>query len=326
MLPAICLLLLFCPLSAVHTNNWVVIADASRYWFNYRHAANALSIYYSVKRLGIPDSHIILMLSDDMACNPRNPTSAQVFNNRDRHVQIYPDDVEVDYRDSEVTVENFFRVLTDRLPEGTPSSKRLMSDENSNILVYLTGHGGDGFLKFQDTEEMNALELSDVFQQMHEKKRYNELFFMIDTCQAGSMVLPIKSPNIIGVGSSTVGQDSLSHHGDHEIGVYVIDRFTYFTLDFLEKVQPNSRATLNDLFRVYSTAEIRSTPQYSNFNLFKTRRPGDVLITDFFGSVRQTVLFDEQIAPLNRTVLANNLNPNEQNLDLQLDSVPQLPF
>ena len=30
--------------------------------------------------------------------------------------------------------------------------------------------------------------------------RYNELFFMIDTCQAGSMVLPIKSPNIIGVG------------------------------------------------------------------------------------------------------------------------------
>ena len=26
-------------------------------------------------------------------------------------------------------------------------------------------------------------------------------------------------------GSSSVGQDSLSHHGDHEIGVYVIDRF-----------------------------------------------------------------------------------------------------
>ena len=32
---------------------------------------------------GIPDSHIILMLSDDMACNPRNPTSAQVINSLD---------------------------------------------------------------------------------------------------------------------------------------------------------------------------------------------------------------------------------------------------
>eukprot|EP00116_Pleurobrachia_bachei_P013585 sb/3473847/ len=114
-------------------------------------------------------------------------------------------------------------------------------------LIY-HGHGGDGFLKFQDTEEMNAMELSDVFQQMHEKKRYNELLFMIDTCQAGSMVLPIKSPNIIGVGSSTVGQDSLSHHGDHEIGVYVIDRWTYYTLDFLEKIRPNSQAKLKELF------------------------------------------------------------------------------
>lgn len=38
-----------------HTNNWAVIIDTSRFWFNYRHAANVLSIYRSVKRLGIPD-------------------------------------------------------------------------------------------------------------------------------------------------------------------------------------------------------------------------------------------------------------------------------
>lgn len=43
-----------------HTNNWAVIVDASRFWFNYRHAANALSIYRSVKRLGIPDRYKIL--------------------------------------------------------------------------------------------------------------------------------------------------------------------------------------------------------------------------------------------------------------------------
>jgi glycosylphosphatidylinositol transamidase (GPIT) subunit GPI8 len=39
---------------------------ASRYWFNYRHVANTLSMYRTVKRLGIPDSNIILMLADDM--------------------------------------------------------------------------------------------------------------------------------------------------------------------------------------------------------------------------------------------------------------------
>ena len=31
-----------------------------------------------------------------------------------------------------------------------PRSKRLLSDARSNVLVYLTGHGGDEFLKFQD--------------------------------------------------------------------------------------------------------------------------------------------------------------------------------
>ena len=31
---------------------------ASRYWFNYRHVANTLSIYRSVKRLGIPDRYM----------------------------------------------------------------------------------------------------------------------------------------------------------------------------------------------------------------------------------------------------------------------------
>ncbi len=34
-----------------HTNNWAVLVDTSRFWFNYRHVANVLSIYRSVKRL-----------------------------------------------------------------------------------------------------------------------------------------------------------------------------------------------------------------------------------------------------------------------------------
>ena len=36
-------------------------------------------------------------------------------------------------------MENFLRVLTGRLPPSTPRSKRLLSDDHSNILIYLTG-------------------------------------------------------------------------------------------------------------------------------------------------------------------------------------------
>jgi len=78
-----------------HTNNWAVLVDTSRFWFNYRHVANVLSIYRSVKRLGIPDSQIILMVADDMACNPRNPHPATVYNNANQQINVYGDDVEV---------------------------------------------------------------------------------------------------------------------------------------------------------------------------------------------------------------------------------------
>jgi len=78
-----------------HTNNWAVLVDTSRFWFNYRHVANVLSIYRSVKRLGIPDSQIILMIADDMACNPRNPHPATVYNNANQQINVYGDDVEV---------------------------------------------------------------------------------------------------------------------------------------------------------------------------------------------------------------------------------------
>ena len=89
----------------------------------------------------------------------------------DRALDLYGDNIEVDYRGYEVTVENFIRLMTDRWGEDTPRSKRLMTDERSNILVYMTGHGGNEFLKFQDAEEISAFDLADAFGQMWEKKR-----------------------------------------------------------------------------------------------------------------------------------------------------------
>lgn len=271
-----------------HTNNWAVIVSTSKFWFNYRHVANTLSFYRTIKRLGIPDSQIILMLSDDIACNPRNAFQGEVFNNADRQLELYGDNVKVDYRGYEVTVENFIRLLTDRWPEEHPRSKRLLSDENSNIFIYMTGHGGDEFLKFQDAEEISSYDIADAFEQMHEKKRYNEIFFMIDTCQANTMFSKFYSPNILACGSSKLDESSYSHHSDTDIGVAVIDRFTYYNLEFLENVTIDSKLTLQDLFDTYTFENIHSTAGVRT-DLFG-RQPKDVLITEFFGNIRNTIV------------------------------------
>eukprot|EP00960_Hanusia_phi_P057749 763653-Hanusia_phi.AAC.1 len=185
----------------------------------------------TVKRLGMPDSHIILMLADDMSCNSRNSEPGSVFNDDLKRLDLYGDNIEVsesltapfnvlmqlqvDYRGYEVTAENFLRVLTGadlhlalfedadrwlagRHPDGTPPSKRLNTKwvvltnfwlihgrSTSNILIYMTGHGGDEFLKFQvmvvcawisiahslvqDVEELSSRDIADAFAQMWEK-------------------------------------------------------------------------------------------------------------------------------------------------------------
>uniref|UniRef100_A0A665XC24 GPI-anchor transamidase n=1 Tax=Echeneis naucrates TaxID=173247 RepID=A0A665XC24_ECHNA len=279
--------------SSGHTNNWAVLVCTSRFWFNYRHVANTLSVYRSVKRLGIPDSHIVLMLADDMACNHRNPKPATVFSHKNMELNVYGDDVEVDYRGYEVTVENFLRILTGRLPPSTPRSKRLLSDDRSNILIYLTGHGGNGFLKFQDSEEISNVELADAFEQMWQKRRYNELLFIIDTCQGASMYERFYSPNLMALASSQVGEDSLSHQPDLAIGVHLMDRYTFYLLEFLEDIHPASKTNMNDLFKVCPKSQCVSTPGHRT-DLF-LRDPGSVLITDFFGSVRKVELTMETI-------------------------------
>ncbi|KAG1730844.1 peptidase C13 family-domain-containing protein [Suillus paluster] len=282
-----------------HTNNWAVLVCASRYWFNYRHMANALGMYRTVKRLGIPDSNIILMLADDVACNVRNKFAGSVYAEAGRHLDLYGENIEVDYRGYEVTVENFIRLLTGRVDPSMPRSKRLLTDDRSNIFVYMTGHGGNEFLKFQDQEEISAFDIADAFEQMWQKKRYNEILFMIDTCQANTMYSQFYSPNILATGSSQIEENSYSYENDNDIGVSVIDSYTHYVLKFMEGINKTSHTSMQDLFNSYDPVKIHSHPGIRS-DLFL--RPLDkTLITDFFGGVAQAEVF-----PLQEVVGSSN--------------------
>jgi GPI-anchor transamidase subunit K len=291
-----------------HTSNWAVIVDTSRFWFNYRHAANALSVYHACKRFGLDDDHIILMLAGDVpSCDSRNSFPGTVFNDQEHSYSLYDTSIQVDYRGLEVTVESIIQVLTGRHPINTPSSKRLSTDDGSNVLLYLTGHGGEEFLKVQDTTEISAQDLEDSLKEMNSKGRYNQIFFMADTCQASTLMNRLNVPRMITIGSSKLGQSSYSYTNDYKIGVSLIDRFTFSMLNFFTKLtiksDGTSKKTLYDLFQSFNSRFMRSEPEWTVksgsgnssgnntvINLDK-REEEKVLkntpITDFFGSVTQ---------------------------------------
>ncbi|XP_035538683.1 GPI-anchor transamidase isoform X2 [Juglans regia] len=270
----------------------------SLFRFNYRHMANTLSLYRTVKRLGIPDERIILMLADDMACNARNKYPAQVFNNENHKLNLYGDNVEVDYRGYEVTVENFLRVLTGRHENAVPRSKRLLSDEGSHILLYMTGHGGDEFLKFQDSEELQSHDLADAVKQMKEKRRFKELLIMVDTCQAATLFSQLQSPGVLTIGSSMKGENSYSHHLDSDVGVSVVDRFTFYTLGFFERLNMYNNDSLISLFSSYNPSMLMSTAYYRT-DLYQ-RHLEEVPVTNFFGSVMEMIHTDSAYSLLSR--------------------------
>jgi phosphatidylinositol glycan class K len=86
---------------------------------------NVLSVYHLVKKLGIPDSQvysewrnqnltfkqIILMVAEDHACSSRNIFRGQLYKSGGLRTNLY-ENVEIDYRAGDVTVDNFLRLLT----------------------------------------------------------------------------------------------------------------------------------------------------------------------------------------------------------------------
>ena len=130
-----------------YQNNWYVIVNTSKFFFNYRHAANALSMYKYLKDSGIKDDWIILMISETYACNPRNVIPGTIFNRDKLNENMYCDDIEIDYRTQDMTDVSVINLIWGYFESDVPQSKKLLSDENSDVLVYMTGHSGEEFFK-----------------------------------------------------------------------------------------------------------------------------------------------------------------------------------
>ncbi|KAL7069380.1 peptidase C13 family protein [Cryptosporidium serpentis] len=257
-------------LSSNRNNNWGLIVSTSRYWFNYRHTANALSFYRLLKDFGIPDERIILMLAEDTACNPRNCFPGKVFvetsNSRNlynslKQISNNMNYIEVDYKGQQVNVENFLRVLLNKHERHTPKHKRLLTDFNSNIFMFLTGHGGEEFLKFQDYEEITSQDIAYALELMQVQNRYKRILIFSDTCQAGTLHKRFYSKGVISLGCSGINENSYSHHFDRDIGVAVIDRFSYYSINLFRSIGSKTFLSIPQFVQFLHSKELLSQPE-----------------------------------------------------------------
>ena len=126
---------------------------------------------------------------------------------------------QIDYRGDDVTVDALRKAML-----GKGDSQRVLhTDADSNVLIYWTGHGGDNFFKFQDVEEITAVDIGNILNEM----KYREVLFLADTCQAFTLGDFITAPNVYMIGSSLRNENSYAHHSDTSLGLSVIERYTH---------------------------------------------------------------------------------------------------
>jgi len=278
---------------AQHTSNHAVILSSSRYWFNYRHTANALSIYQMLRSSGFQDDHVVLMIADEYGVNPRNPVKNHLYNTASDSLQkqqtfynrpsLLNDETVIDYRGEDVTVDNFVRVLTGRSGNNGQIMPVLQSNEQSNVLIYLTGHGGDQFFKFQDVEEILAEQLAETVHQMGLARKYNQLFIMADTCQAFTLfdkMIDRDLPNVTVIGSSLRDQSSYAHTADAILGLSVIEKYTHFFTEQIRTADSSSVTLFDALVGPYTKERLGAHLGYA----FTTgaRNLTEVPLRDFF--------------------------------------------
>jgi phosphatidylinositol glycan class K len=215
-------------------NTFFILLSSSKFYFNYRHTGNTLSIYSHLKKMGVTDDRIILMLPENHACNARNPYPGTMYFDIDNKENLYCDDIEVDYKAEDLTYETILNLIRGRYDQHFPASKRIQSNEDTRFFIYMNGHGGENFFKIQDTEVVHSEDFAKVFNEMHLKGLYKDILLILDTCEAMSLFDQVSAPNIVMVGTSITGQHALSHQADGSLNTYLNDKFTYYFYQYLK--------------------------------------------------------------------------------------------
>lgn len=176
----------FLAASAETGKHWALIVAGSNGWYNYRHQADTCHAYQILHKNGIPDENIVVMMYDDIAHNPSNPTPGIIIN-KPNGDDVYKG-VPKDYTKEDVTPDNFLNILkgNKQAMSGIGSGKVIDSGPNDHVFVYFTDHGATGLIAFP-SDELMAHDLIAALDEMYENKKFSKLVFYLEACESGSM-------------------------------------------------------------------------------------------------------------------------------------------
>ncbi|KAF0927892.1 hypothetical protein E2562_036809 [Oryza meyeriana var. granulata] len=167
---------------------WAVLIAGSNGYYNYRHQADVCHAYQIMRKGGLKDDNIVVMMYDDIANNPDNPRPGVIINHP-TGADVYAG-VPKDYTGKDVNANNFLAVLLGNKSAlaGAGSGKVVSSGPNDHVFVYYADHGGPGVLSMPgENDYLYANDLLQALKKKHAAGAYKSLVMYVEACESGSI-------------------------------------------------------------------------------------------------------------------------------------------
>lgn len=247
-------------------DNYAVIVAASTGWDNYRHQADALAMYHLLRECGYEDDHIILIMEDDIANNEKNPNKGVVRVEREKDGRnLYSDSVRkaIDYKLTDLTYDSLINIMTGKNSDKLPVV--LGSDSTDNVLFFWSGHGNPNTLYMNETK-FPANAVKRMLTEMHAKRKYRKLFFVIEACYSGSVAHACTGiPGMLFMTAANESETSKADIVDKELKTYLSNGFTR---GFLEKIRGDHKVNIYELYKHVATQTVGSHAKLYNIPNF----------------------------------------------------------
>ena len=192
-----------------------------------------------------------MSLAEYHACNSRNPYPGEVkLSINDKVITNCQENINLAYKEEDFTNYQFLDIFRGRKMSLFNNFRQLNTNKNSKILVIITSHGGEGFIKVRNTMVILSDELHRTLNEMYIKEKYKEMIFVLDTCEGFSLFDNVKVPNVYFVSSSSYNQKAHSYSFDHVILGPTVDKFHYLLYNKINYIRNNKiyNETINNVF------------------------------------------------------------------------------
>ncbi len=249
-------------------DQWAVLVAADEGWSQHRFQADVLGMYQMLRKNGMPDERIILIMADDLAHNPQNPTPGQVFGSINGE-NLYHD-ISLDYCIDSIKPEDLTNIFLGIRTQHTPTV--LTTGEHDNVLVYWSGHGiheqlcwlserkefaGKGFSKNQ---------FAGLLQQMQSEKRYRKMLWIVEACHSQSVLKGCEGiQGVMGIAAAAAGETSKADEWSMEGGTWLCNRFSRILVN---RLNSDPGMMLIDLYKQLNQGTTASHVMIENDRLF----------------------------------------------------------